>query len=251
MKRALLVIVAVLVVLVATVGGLMASAFAGNAPLPETGPLAGTKVILVKDGFVSLYVVPTGDGHALAIDCGADKEAKALQDVLAKEKLTLDAIFITHGHGDHVGGCNRFPQAKLYALTDEVDIAAGKVSSNGPLPRLMGPNPFSVKVTDPLTDGQTVTVSGTPVRVFAMPGHTKGSAAYLVGGVLFFGDIAGHTTEDRVKRAPWVFSDDTAIAAKSIQRLATLLKPEEVQTFAFAHSGPMAPADLKKLADVE
>jgi glyoxylase-like metal-dependent hydrolase (beta-lactamase superfamily II) len=84
-----------------------------------------------------------------------------------------------------------------------------------------------------------------------MPGHTKGSAAYLVDGVLFFGDIAGHTKEDHVKRAPWVFSDDTATAAKSIQRLAALLKPDEVRAFAFAHSGPLTPADLKKLADVD
>ncbi len=251
MKRVLLIVVAVLVLLVAAVGGIFASAFAGNAPLPETGPIAGGKAILVKDGFVSLYVVPIGDGHAIAIDSGADKEAKALDDVLAREKLTLVAFFITHGHGDHVGGCLRFPRARVYALADEVDLIEGRKGSDGPMGKLMGANSFSVKVTDRLSDGQVVPVGSKSVRVFAVPGHTKGSAAYLVDGVLFFGDIAGHTTKDQVKRAPWVFSDDTAQAAESIRALAQKLLPEEVQAFAFAHSGPLVPADLKKLADVD
>ena len=234
----------------ATLTAPFVAAFAGNAPLPETGPLADGKVILVKDGHVSMYLVPTSDGHALAIDAGMDKEATALQAVLTERKLTLDAFFITHGHGDHLGACRKLGAVPVYALAEEVDIVEGRAASRGPLMRVTGKNGFGVKVTRALRDGERVDVGGKTVRVFAVPGHTQGSAAYVVEGVLFFGDTAGHATTGAVKRAPWVFSDDTAQAAASLRGLGLRLTGSDVAVFAFAHSGPMA-ADLGKLARVE
>jgi glyoxylase-like metal-dependent hydrolase (beta-lactamase superfamily II) len=90
-----------------------------------------------------------------------------------------------------------------------------------------------------LQDGETILLGQTPVRVFAVPGHTGGSAAYLVNGVLFLGDSADATSEGQLRGAPWAFSDDAAQNRASLVRLHQQLTEEgaEVQAIAFAHSG--------------
>ena len=80
------------------------------------------------------------------------------------------------------------------------------------------------------------------VRVFAIPGHTAGSAAYLVNGVLFLGDAADATSNGGLRGAPWLFSDDQAQDRASLVALPQRLSQEgaDVKAIAFAHSGVLA-----------
>src|ERR1700691_5870120 len=50
----------------------------------------------------SYLVVDDTTGHAVYIDPG--DEGDRLLDVLRRSGATLDAIWLTHGHVDHVGG---------------------------------------------------------------------------------------------------------------------------------------------------
>ena len=90
-----------------------------------------------------------------------------------------------------------------------------------------------------LRDGETVLLNEMPVQVFAVPGHTGGSAAYLVNRVLFMGDSADATTEGALRAAVWAFSDDPAQNRASLVRLHQRLteEGEAVEAIAFAHSG--------------
>jgi glyoxylase-like metal-dependent hydrolase (beta-lactamase superfamily II) len=75
-------------------------------------------------------------------------------------------------------------------------------------------------------------------RVFAVPGHTAGSAAYLVNGVLMLGDAADAGSDGHVKGSPWLFSKNHAQDRASLSRLAMRLAGEgSVQAIVFAHSG--------------
>jgi glyoxylase-like metal-dependent hydrolase (beta-lactamase superfamily II) len=74
---------------------------------------------------------------------------------------------------------------------------------------------------------------------YAVPGHTKGSAAFLARGVLFMGDSAEVTTEGRLAPAKRLTSDDPALNRASLAKLAERLAPAaaEVRAIAPAHSG--------------
>ena len=104
------------------------------------------------------------------------------------------------------------------------------------------PELTGISITDILRDGQQVDIGGTTIHVFAIPGHTLGSAAYLVHGVLFLGDSAAATSAGTLGGAPPVFSADRDQAHRSLRRLAQRLSgtPEyQVHELAFGHQGPL------------
>jgi len=78
--------------------------------------------------------------------------------------------------------------------------------------------------------------------VFAVPGHTQGSAAYLVDDVLFMGDAADATNDGVVIGSPWVFSDSQPQDRASLVALDERLTRDNVpvKVIAFAHSGLLA-----------
>ena len=125
------------------------------------------------------------------------------------------------------------------ALDAEVALIEGRTGSRGPLPRLFPVRPTGVKVSRPLRDGETITVGDATVRVFAVPGHTEGSAAYLVNGVLFVGDSANATSDGEIVAAPWIFSDSQSENRASLVALGQRLTPlgADVAAIAPSHSG--------------
>ena len=98
--------------------------------------------------------------------------------------------------------------------------------------------PFTI--AEPLTDGQKVKVGRTRVEAFRLPGHTAGSAAYLIGGTLYLGDSATLTDAGNLDGAPWIFSDNVAENHAALSALAKTLKPRSAQItrLVFSHSGP-------------
>src|SRR5258708_21560259 len=83
---------------------------------------------IVKDGVVSLAVVPSGNGKVVLVDAGYDKAGKAILDELARRHLTPDAvaaILLTHSHPDHISGLDLFPNAEVMALESELPLLEG------------------------------------------------------------------------------------------------------------------------------
>jgi glyoxylase-like metal-dependent hydrolase (beta-lactamase superfamily II) len=74
--------------------------------------------------------------------------------------------------------------------------------------------------------------------VFAVPGHTAGSASYLTGGVLLMGDNATIGKDGKLLPAMWFFSDDQDQNKKSLAALAKKLEPrkDEIKLIAYGHS---------------
>ncbi|MBF8301593.1 MAG: hypothetical protein HW394_1963, partial [Acidobacteria bacterium] len=149
------------------------------------------------------------------------------------------AILLTHGHPDHTGAIRRFPQAQVMALEAEVPLVEGLAGARGPLPRLFPVSPTGVRVTRVLRDGDVVTLGGSSIRVYAVPGHTAGSAAYFVGGVLLVGDSADVALDGSLQGSPWVFSDSQAENRVSLVRLEQRLVADGVKVTAIvpSHSG--------------
>lgn len=108
---------------------------------------------------------------AVVVDPG---DATPVLAALAREKLTLQAILVTHHHADHVGGVaelHQATQARVYGPARE-DV----------------PAPFTPVVSDDRFE-----LLGQTVQVIDVPGHTAGHVAYFLPQahphpVLFCGD---------------------------------------------------------------
>lgn len=231
-------------------GAVMWSTFHAIAPMPPRTELPDGG-LFVQDGYVGAGIVPVGDGKAVLIDCGNDREAASLKAALSGAGLTPIAALLTHGHPDHVGGCGAFPGIEIAAMPGDVALAAGTVASDSPISALMGTNGFSVRVTRELKDGEILEYGAARIRVFTVPGHTQGSAAYLVNHTLFLGDSATLLEDGTIVRAPWVFSEDLDRNVASLHALAARIAPSEVRVMVFAHSavsdkGPAALAAVTR-----
>lgn len=110
--------------------------------------------------------------NAIVVDPG---DAQPVFDALARDKLQLAAILVTHHHPDHTGGV-----AALHAATGAPVF--------GPA-RERIPEPFK-----PLSHGDTAEVLGLRFSVIDVPGHTAGHIAYFLPAstgrapLLFCGD---------------------------------------------------------------
>jgi glyoxylase-like metal-dependent hydrolase (beta-lactamase superfamily II) len=240
MKRAIKIALLVIVVLIIVVAIPIASALLGRRSAEDGVEVNGVRI--VKDGMVTVGVIPLTDSTVALIDAGNDQAGTAILAELTRRKLdgnAVAAIFITHGHPDHTGAIGLFPKAEVISMEREVGLLEGREGAHGPLPRLFPVSPTGVKVARALKDGEMVTLGQTQIRAFAIPGHTAGSAAYLVNEVLFLGDAADIGRSGEMQGAPWVFSDSQPEDRSSLVTLEKRLAAEHVpvKAIAFAHSG--------------
>ena len=121
------------------------------------------------------YIVREEKGCAI-IDPG--DAGDALANWLDNAGLIPEAVLLTHGHYDHVGGVEalRSRYAGLPVYVHEADTHLTPDLSRG------------LQWTHHYNEGDTLTVGGVDFRVLHTPGHTPGSVCLLAGDALFSGD---------------------------------------------------------------
>ena len=240
MKRVLKVVGAVVLVVVLAVAAVLAVTFMGRQPIVDGQEFSGMRII--EDGFTAVGVIPINDRQVALVDTGQDASGEVIKRELARRKLQPDsvtAILVTHGHPDHIGALGQFPQARVMALEAEVPLVEGRAGAKGPVPRLFPVSPTGVTVDQVLHDGEVVMLDSLPVRVYSVPGHTAGSAAYFVNGALFIGDSADVASDGRLQGSPWIFSDSQADNRTSLVSLEQRLVSDgaNVRVIVPSHSG--------------
>jgi glyoxylase-like metal-dependent hydrolase (beta-lactamase superfamily II) len=228
----------------------LAVTFMGRRPLIDGQDVGGVRV--VADGFAGIAVIPIDDRQVALVDAGQDQAGEAIKRELNRRQLdpaAVTAILLTHGHPDHTGAIQQFPQAQVMALEAEVPLVEGRAGARGPVPRLFPVSPTGVTVTRVLHDGEVVTLGDVPIRVYAVPGHTAGSAAYFVNGALMVGDSADVASDGSLQGAPWLFSDSQAENRASLVRLEQKLVADGATVTAIVPSHSGTAAGLAALTD--
>ncbi len=239
-KKILLIVATVLGALLLGIAGLLAVTFGDVKPL-EDGESYGRIEVVAVNGFVAAYLVDVGGGKFALVDAGIDPDAATIIDRLEKRGATardVDVILLTHGHSDHVGGANAFPEAKIYLHEGDHDLAAGKVAAKGLLTRFTSADP-PVVATEVLKDRDVVRVGEANFRVYHTPGHTPGTVVFVLDGVMLMGDAAQVRPDDTLAPPPSILTDDPAVAIESVRRLAATLEHDNVviERIVGGHSG--------------
>jgi glyoxylase-like metal-dependent hydrolase (beta-lactamase superfamily II) len=236
------IVVAVVVLAVAVTG----YALFGGLQSATAGPALGAGVDRVQAGFASAYVLDAGNGQFVLVDAGSDAAGAALLQDLQARHATPDnvvAVLLTHSHGDHIAALGLFPKATTYAMKREVPIAAGQEDYNGPVLKVLGnKNTTPFNVGHPLGDGESFMIGNLGVTAYSVPGHTEGSAAYFVDGVLFVGDALQIGSHQQIIGPSVIFSTDRSQGEASLKHLAQEMQPHaaDVKFIASGHTGTVA-----------
>jgi glyoxylase-like metal-dependent hydrolase (beta-lactamase superfamily II) len=134
-------------------------------------------------------------GEAIVVDPGDD--IPRILAILARHKLTLKQILITHAHIDHIAGAARlksltgapiFYNQRDLPLAKMMDIQAGWLGAS--TPDVQPPD-------DNLEEGRLISIAGLSGSILHTPGHTQGSVCLhlpahqllLAGDTLFAGSV--------------------------------------------------------------
>jgi glyoxylase-like metal-dependent hydrolase (beta-lactamase superfamily II) len=199
---------------------------------------------------ISVLLLENGDGWTL-VDTGAEGEAARIRDALTalgSGPEDLKRIFLTHHHGDHIGGLEGLtewaPHAELGATEYESMVISGRlppVPSRNPIFRLMVAGMADVPkfpVGKILREGDVV--SG--FRIIATPGHSLGHASLLrdADGLLFTADAFGCFPRKVRVGVRKGLCTDPPMARRSAQKLLG----ERFATVVMAH-GPVLRSDAR------
>ena len=146
MKRILTVVGILILLLLLTAAVIIGSAFIGRQAITDGFEINGIRI--VKDGIVTIAVVPVNTNEVALIDAGNDGSGKAILAELSRRHLGPDAvtaILLTHGHPDHTAAIRLFGKAQVMALEPDVALVEGTAGAGGPLTRLMPVRPTGVK----------------------------------------------------------------------------------------------------------
>lgn len=215
-------------------------------------------------GMINAFLV-IGPGGKVLVDAGLKGSEKKFAKVLHAQGLEfsdIDAVIITHAHGDHAGsadGLKKLTNAPLIA--HEADLPYYRQEKQmtycptGPVGRLMkragvGTRGYKAFTPDILLAGSDVfdlSEFGLNGAAFSTPGHTKGSISVtlsdrqvLAGDLVSSGILLGGVAlKGRVKPPP--FEEDRDAVVGSL----TGLVDQGFETFFLGHGGPLSSRKIK------
>ena len=186
------------------------------------------------------YFLYQEDSKKIIVVDPADR-GEYLYNAFKEAGLEVAAILLTHGHFDHIWGCNQLRElagVQVFAFEDEKELCeSAKLNVSEDVGR-----PYTATVDWYLKDGETVTIEGMEFKVIWTPGHTQGSCCYYFekDNILISGDTL---FEGSVGRSDLPTGDGKLLSRSLKERLMIL--PDETLVFP-GHGNSTTIADEKK-----
>lgn len=170
------------------------------------------------------FVYKENEKETIIID-PADQGEKIYQKLI-DQGLEITAVLLTHGHFDHIFGCQEIKElsgAKVYAYIGEQSLLNDSTLN---VSAQIG-RPYTVEADTYLQDGEELVIGDFKIKVIATPGHTSGSCCFYFedAGILVSGDTlfeesvgrsdlptgSGSQLSRSVKEKLFVLPDETAV----------------------------------------
>ncbi len=166
---------------------------------------------------VNAYLIYTSEDTAILIDTGADP--KQCIAVAKQHNKTIEAVFVTHSHDDHISGVADIAHEYHCPVYGHADIKG---------------------VTKPVVDTQILDTGTLSIHVFATPGHTVDGMSYHLQNDAFACVAVGDTLfAGSAGRANTSYED----LLESIKQRIITLPPE---TLLLSGHGPLSTLEQEK-----
>ena len=175
--------------------------------------------ILSKEGCDKAWLVDIGD-------------VEPVLDFLHEKQLTVEGVFLTHAHFDHIYGLEalveHFPSCKVYVAEDaKLALASDKLNMSRYHGDRINYDKDNVVVVH---EGESMTLfeDEPQITFYETPGHNPGCLTMLMANIIFTGDayIPGVGVNTRLPRG------DKMLANQSMERILQLA---EGKTILFGH----------------
>ena len=133
------------------------------------------KILILGPLQVNCYILRETE-QCLVIDPGFEPER--VMKTCDELGLKIQAILLTHGHFDHVGGVKKIAEktgCQVFLHPDELSLPPFITSGK-------------LYYTDTYAEGDEITLAGMTFTVLHTPGHTPGAVCLHFGDHLFTGD---------------------------------------------------------------
>lgn len=133
---------------------------------------------------VNTYFLVNDSGDAIVIDSGENynKVKQTEKDLNVKIK----AVLLTHAHFDHAGNAKKLQDDGVKIYISSID--APKLKNELNLSSHFGRKFEFLDADVTFMDGDELDILGIKIKVLLTPGHTDGSATFIVDNMLFTGD---------------------------------------------------------------
>lgn len=171
--------------------------------------------------FSNCYVISNDKKECIVIDPGQN----FLNNYkIITSKYSVKAVFLTHGHFDHIDGIGYFKNIDIYIGINDKNMI---YDLNDSLYNVFGykrsynPTEISIKTVN---DNDIIEISDFKIKCISTPGHSKGGMVYEINGDLFCGDTIFNMS---IGRSDFIGGSLTDLK-KSIKKLFNLYDDSKV-----------------------
>ncbi len=192
-------------------------------------------VFVVKDRFVNLFLIKSDEGY-IAIDCCQDEGnvTKQLNSLYVNPK-DVKHIFLTHSDYDHTGAIDLFPTAEVHISKKEHLFLKGGKRTFGFI-KLGKPNELN-RDYKTFESGQIFEIGEKRVECIVTPGHTSGSASFIVDDKYIFTGDTVSIRDSKITAFSRLISMDNKENLKSVDTIKQLIKARGIEYVFTAHHG--------------